>query len=170
MFELRRMFTREVEPVMHTGMDLKDVTLEEVQTEFKACVMEVLGSACIDKTCFELEIHASGPLKDGRYLLGANLRLTKWDRISGVRLLVGLPILERGARRAIAASWASGSAHFGGLWLHASGQILERDLMKELGRDLAILEKTGPYLHLDDTVWKTSSEPFRKATDWAGLN
>jgi hypothetical protein len=169
MFEMRKLFAREAKRVMHTGVDLKDVSLEEIQDETRACILEVLGSARIDRSCFDLEIRATGPLKDGLYVLNANLRLTRWERVSGVRLLMGLPILERGARRAIAASWVSSSAHFGGLWLHPSGQILERPLMKELGRDLGMLESAGAFLHMEDSAWANHSEPDRKATDWGGL-
>lgn len=168
MFEIRKLFVRGQTAGRQACTDVQDVSLEDVHDEFKACVLEVFGSARIERSCFELELHPSGPLQDGRHVLSANVRLVKWDRVSGVRLLVGLPILERGARRAIAASWASGSAHFGGLWLHPSGGILERDLMKELGRDLAMLEGAGPFSHLDSSPWSGHVElGDRQATDWA---
>jgi hypothetical protein len=167
MLELRRLFARDAAPVLNTGVDLQDISVDELQDEYRACILEVFAKARLDKSSFGLEVHASAPLKDGRRVMTANVRLVKWDRITGLRLLVGLPMLERAVRRALAGSWASSSANFGGLWLHPSAQILDRALMKELARDLAILEDAGPYVHMHDSVPSGHSDLDRKATDWS---
>jgi hypothetical protein len=171
MFEIRKLFRRNAAPFVQTGMDVGEATVEELQDEFRACILDVLGRAMINKACVDIEIRHGGQLRDGRHLLTGMLRLVKWERVSGLRLLIGLPILERGVRRLVAASWAAEAAHFGGLWMHPSGQILERPLLKELGHDLTTLENAPAFVHLDDSAWSGHSdgEPVRKATDWAAL-
>jgi hypothetical protein len=170
MFDIRKLFRRNAAPFVQTGMDVQDATVEELQDEFRACILDVLARAMVDKTCVDIEIRHGGVMRDGRHLLTGMLRLVKWDRVSGLRLLIGLPILERGVRRMVAASWAAEAAHFGGLWVHPSGQILERSLLKELGHDLTMLENAPAFVHMDDSAWSAhpDNEP-RKATDWAAL-
>jgi hypothetical protein len=60
------------------------------------------------------------------------LRLVSWERTSAIRLLLGLPILESRLRRAVRGSWLREVSHFGGVWVHASGQMQDPDAMEDL--------------------------------------
>ena len=166
MLELKKLFQREGEP-SSTGMHSKSTSIQEIQAEYRACVDEVLLRAGIAAECVDIEIRNQGELADGRPTLSVMLRLVNWERTSGLRLLLGLPMLERAARRLIGASWASEASHYTGLWVHPSGQILDRSLLKDLGADLCTLEGFQPTDH-QEPQWSAHAElePERRATDW----
>ena len=65
------------------------------------------------------------------------LRLVKWDRFSGLRMLVGLPLLEAKLRRMVRNLWLGEVSHFSGLWLHSSEQLSHTPAMTEL-RDVML--------------------------------
>jgi len=166
MLELKRLFQREGE-VASTEMDPRTTSIQEIQAEYLACIDEVLVRAAIARECVEVEIRHLGALADGRPAFSAMLRLVSWERTSGLRLLLGLPMLERAARRLCGASWAAEASHYAGLWVHPSGQILDRSLLKDLGADLSALEG---FQHTDheEPRWSVHAdlEAERRATDW----
>lgn len=166
MLELKKLFQREGE-VASTEMHPNSTSIQEIQAEYRACVDEVLARAGISSECVEIEIRHQGALADGRPLLAIMLRLVNWERTSGLRLLLGLPMLERASRRLIGASWAAEASHYTGLWVHPSGQILDRSLLKELGNDLCTLEGFQTTDH-QEAQWSVHAdlEPERRATDW----
>ena len=166
MLELKKLFQREGE-VPSTQMHPNSTSIQEIQAEYRACVDEILLRAGIDAGCVDIEIRNQGTLADGRPALAIMLRLVNWERTSGLRLLLGLPMLERAARRLIGASWASEASHYTGLWVHPSGQILDRSLLKGLGADLCALEGFQSTDH-QEPQWSAHAElePERRATDW----
>lgn len=91
--------------------------------EYRELIMDQLTRGGIGAACVDLEIREAGQLRDGRAVFLGMLRLVCWERRSAVRLLLGLPILEAKVRRQAASSWLADVSHFGGLWLHASGQL-----------------------------------------------
>ena len=75
----------------------------------------------------------------GGLLVLAVLRLRRYrlkERYALIFLLLGLPLLEAKLRRLTNGSWLKDVSHFGGLWLHASGQLQDSTALQEL-RDLA---------------------------------
>lgn len=166
MLELKKLFQREEEGAS-TEMHPNSTSIEEIQAEYRACVDEVLARAGVCSDCVEIEIRHHGVLPDGRPLMAIMLRLVSWERRSGLRLLLGLPMLERASRRLIGASWAAEASHYTGLWVHPSGQILDRSLLKALGNDLSTLEGFQATDH-QEAQWSVHAdlEPERRATDW----
>jgi len=65
----------------------------------------------------------------------------KWDRAPSVRLLLGLPILESRLRRVVRGSWLHEVSAFGGIWLHASGQLQDSAAMEDLRTLVIEIEK-----------------------------
>lgn len=166
MLELKKLFQREGE-VASTEMHPNSTSIQEIQAEYRACVDEVLRRAGIAAECVDIEIRHQGALSDGRPAIAIMLRLVSWERTSGLRLLLGLPMLERASRRLIGASWAAEASHYTGLWVHPSGQILDRALLKDLGADLCALEGFQATDH-QEPQWSVHAdlEPERRATDW----
>jgi hypothetical protein len=70
--------------------------------------------------CAHIEIRKLGRAEDGFDIFVAMVRIREWDRTSGLRLLLGLPILERRVRRSVRQTWLADLSHFTGLWVHAS--------------------------------------------------
>ena len=83
----------------------------------------------------------SGKQRDGRTTFVGMLRLVHWERMSAVRLLLGLPILESRVRRMVRGSWLHDVSHFGGIWLHASGQLQDTHAMEDLRTLVVEIEK-----------------------------
>jgi hypothetical protein len=164
MLELKKLFQREDE-ASATEMDPRSTSIPELQAEYRACIDEVLVRAAISRDCVDVEIRHLGSLGDGRPAFAAMLRLVNWERTSGLRLLLGLPMLERAARRLCGASWAAEASHYAGLWVHPSGQIIDRSLLKDLGADLCILEGFQPTDH-EEPRWSVHADLERRATDW----
>ena len=170
MFELKKLFHRDNAQHSQTEIDPNATTVEEIQAEYRACIDEVLARAGVASECVEVEIRHLGTPRDGRPAFSAMVRLVAWERHSGLRVLLGLPMLERGARRLIGASWVGDTSHFAGLWLHPSGQIIDRALLKELGADLGTLEG-APVSSVAPEQWSVHPEleGERRATDWGAL-
>jgi hypothetical protein len=56
--------------------------------------------------------------------------------------MLGLPMLDAKVRKSVAALWLADVSHFGGLWLHAGGQLQSGGPIGELRQLLVSL--TGP--------------------------
>ncbi|GAC1527629.1 MAG: hypothetical protein NVS2B4_05100 [Ramlibacter sp.] len=167
MLELKKLFQREGEAGSSTEMDPGTTSVQEIRSEYLVCIHEVLSRAGIARECVDVEIRHLGARADGRPAFAAMLRLVSWERTSGLRLLLGLPMLERAARRLCGASWAGEVSHYNGLWVHPSGQILDRALLKDLGADLSALEGFHA-AESQEPQWSVHAdlESERKATDW----
>lgn len=64
-----------------------------------------------------------GRAPDGKPVLIGMVRLATWDNRWGIRLLLGVPVLEAAVTRSVRGSWLMDYCHFGGVWLHASSQL-----------------------------------------------
>ena len=67
------------------------------------------------------------------------VRIFAWERRPALRLLLGLPLLERKIRKTIRAHWVAEVSHFGGVWLHASERLAETGAASDLRPLLATL-------------------------------
>lgn len=160
MLTVRKLFQREAVPVTEsdsTQLDPQDSSIAELQQEYRAILRDVFRKAGIDASCVDVEARHMGAVK-GRPLFYCMLRLARWERQSGLRLLVGLPHVERAARRQIAGNWVAEASHFGGLWLHPATAVLESGALKELGSLLAGLEQGAPGAPLAESMWSLPPE------------
>jgi len=115
-------------------------SLAEIKSEYAELVRERLERAGVPATCYEIEVRHMGAARDGRDVLAGMVRLTRWERQPVLRVLVGLPLLEKAVRRRVRASWLAETTWFGGLWLHASSALLADDTASELRMLIADLE------------------------------
>jgi hypothetical protein len=82
------------------------------------------------------------------------IALTQWDADCALRLLLGVGHIERAIRRALGTSWLSDTAHFGGVWVHPSNEVLERSSgLRQLASALTTLQKSRD----NESVWGGSS-------------
>lgn len=129
MFDLKKLFAREerarkgeaqeADSEYHPS-DRKGVGLE---VEYQTLIATQFRRWGILPSSVTVEVRKIGQAPDGYDVLVGMVRLSHWDRISGLRLLLGLPLLEHKVRKAVRGTWLADFSHFGGLWLHASEQL-----------------------------------------------
>jgi hypothetical protein len=137
MLDFRKFLQREPEENPETEVDTSGHSLTEVVEEYRSLLIDQLIRGGVTPDCVEIEVKQGGKLRDGRVVYIGMLRLVKWDRAPSVRLLLGLPILESRLRRVVRGSWLHEVSAFGGVWLHASGQLQDTHAMEDL-RSLVI--------------------------------
>jgi hypothetical protein len=115
--------------------------VDEIVQEYRAVISDQLARGGVLPRCVEVEVRQAGKLRDGQPMFVAMLRLTSWERTSAIRLLLGLPILESRLRRAIRGSWLRELSHFGGIWVHASGQLQDTHAMEDLRMLIVDIER-----------------------------
>jgi hypothetical protein len=89
-------------------------------------------------------VKKSGQAADGLDVFVAMVRLLKWDQHSGVRLLLGLPLMENKIRKTVRATWLADYSHFAGLWVHASETLQVPDNLRNLLSTLAPSSRESP--------------------------
>src|SRR3569832_2278500 len=132
MIGFRKFLQRESVDSPETEMGTSGHSANEAREEYHALVVDQLARGGVTRDGFELEVKPAGKLRDGRTLYVGMVRLVKWKRAPAVRLLLGLPILESRLRRVVRGSWLHEVSAFGGVWLHASGQLQDSQAMEDL--------------------------------------
>lgn len=112
-----------------------------VAVEYEALIAAQFRRFGIDPRIISLEARKVGEMGHGLDVVAGMVRILTWDRISALRLLLGLPMLEAKVRQAVSATWLADVSHFSGLWLntshdlhHAEGASELRDLIVHLAR------------------------------------
>lgn len=124
-----------------TRVDASDQQAEGLEPEFRDIIVEQLVRGGVDPDCVTLEIRQLGHATDGKQVYMGMMRLAQWNERSALRLLLGLPLLQAKVRRQVRSSWLEDLCHFGGLWLHPSGQFEETEAMERLRVLLIRLEQ-----------------------------
>jgi hypothetical protein len=86
----------------------------------------------IPETSASLEVVQVAMTPQGRGVYAGQIRLFRWDEGRAIRLLLGLPILERRVRKALQAHWVLELSHFSGLWLHAAEGVQGATAAREI--------------------------------------
>jgi len=142
MIGFRKLLQRDVpEENPETEVDASGHSTDEITEEYRSTILDQLLRGGVSPGCIELEVRPSGKARDGRVIYVGMLRLVHWERTSAVRLLLGLPILESRVRRLTRGSWLHDVSQFGGMWLHASGQLQDSGAMEELRLLVVDIEK-----------------------------
>jgi hypothetical protein len=113
-------------------------------SEYERQISLVLRRWGISENCTSIQVVPIGEGADGRQVFVALVRIAAWERRPVLRLLLGLPLLERKVRKAIRAHWVSEASHFGGLWLHASERLADTSADAELRHLIASLTHPRP--------------------------
>lgn len=128
---------REIDGAKGSGVDA-------LSSEYERQVSLVLRRWGIPESCASIEVLQIGEGADGRQVFVALVRIFAWERRPALRLLLGLPLLERKVRKAIRAHWVSELSHFGGVWLHASERLADSGADPELRHLIASLTQPRP--------------------------
>lgn len=136
-----------------TEIDLGEQSIEDIRTGLRDMVRELLEDGGVNIDCVEIEVRDVGRAHDGRHVFLGMLRLAHWHRKSALRLMIGLPLVERLLRRLLRGSWLADVSHFGGLWLHPASGMVDADVMRELREIIQAVE------HLEDSP----SQPPRES-------
>lgn len=129
----------------YRGLDApKEGAEATLPAEYERQISSVLHRWGISESCTSIQVVPIGEGADGRQVFVALVRISAWERRPVLRLLLGLPLLERKVRKAIRAHWLSEASHFGGLWLHASEGLADTSADAELRRLIASLTHPRP--------------------------
>jgi len=115
---------------------------DALQSEYERLITSVVRRWGVPESCASVEMVRLGEGPDGRQAYFAVVRIFAWDRRPALRLLLGLPLLERKVRKTIRAHWVSEVSHFGGVWLHASERLADTGAATDLRPLLATLTHT----------------------------
>lgn len=148
-----------------TGFRADGFSLDQLRDELEQLTIQVLQRAGVTPACVSVSIETVAAAAADRVpVLRAMITLVQWDTKSAMRMFLGLAHIERALHRSVAASWLSHAAHFDGVWLHPSREILQGPGMKQLASVLSSLERgtQAP----GESVWSGESafEPSAQST------
>lgn len=149
MFDLRKLFVREARRERGQALDPdsdyhpSDRKGEGLEIEYQSVIATQFRRWGLSTRSVTIEVRRIGHAPDGFDVLVGMVRLGHWDRISALRLLVGLPLLEAKVRKAVRATWLADYSHFGGLWLHSSEQVVSDPAASKELRQL-LMQLTPP--------------------------
>lgn len=135
--DLRR-FLPGAESVEHTDHDTLRESTPSVAEEYRAIIGNVLAHADV-RSCTDFKVHAVGDCDDGRPIFICAIRLIAWERDPALRLLLGLPLIEKNIRKIVTTHWLNDVSVFGGMWLHASSKLEHTTAVSELRQVLELL-------------------------------
>lgn len=141
MLDLRKFFHAEVKDDPSTEIESQGGLRRGLEEEYGELIAEQLARGGVALSCVGIEVRSVGTAPDQKPVFLGMLRLARWERRAALRLLLGLPILEAKLRRVTNGSWLKDVSHFGGLWLHASGQLQDTSAMHELRALIVDLER-----------------------------
>ncbi|MES2940652.1 MAG: hypothetical protein V4864_23440 [Pseudomonadota bacterium] len=145
MFDIKKLFAREARAQSEAGpagtptgtpdSDYQHPSAlrgEGLELEYQSLIATQFRRWGIKSMGVTIEVRKIGQATDGFDVLVGMVRLTRWDRISSLRVMLGLPLLEHRVRKAVKATWLADYSHFGGLWLRASESLQAGEGMEEL--------------------------------------
>jgi hypothetical protein len=147
MFDLRKLFLREARARRRQPLEAdsdyhpSEARGEGLEVEYQGLIATQFRRWGIETGCVTVEVRQIGRGPDGFDIFVGMVRLANWERTSGLRVLLGLPLLEARVRKAVRATWLADYSHFGGLWLHASEQIHQARESSEIGE---LLQQLAP--------------------------
>ena len=100
--------------------------------EYQKLVAHHLHRWGVPDGCAAVVVREMGRDEHGRDVFVAVVTLFKWDRDAAVKLLVGLPLFEKKIRKSLEGLWIADVSGFGGIWLHATGELQSDPAVSEL--------------------------------------
>ena len=129
MIDLKKFFIRSMTPARSrdrepdSGYHPSDRSSHGLEVEYQVLIANKFRRWGISPSCVTIEVKQLGRAPDGFDVFIGMIRLTHWHRVSALRVLIGLPLLEGKVRKSVRATWLADVSHFAGLWLHASEQL-----------------------------------------------
>ena len=149
MFDLRKFFVRTSAHLTKRDVDPdsdyhpSSKSGDGLEVEYQRLIANQFRRWGISPACATIEVRRLGQAPDGFDVLVGMVRLTRWDRISVLRVLLGLPLLEAKVRKSVRATWLADFSHFAGLWVHASEQMQPGGELRDLLNRLAPFSTTA---------------------------
>lgn len=100
--------------------------------EYQKLISHHLHRWGIPEGCVAVVVREIGRDEHGRDVFVGVVTLFQWDRDAAIRLLVGLPLFEKKIRKALQGLWIADVSGFGGIWLHAAGEMQADPAVSEL--------------------------------------
>jgi hypothetical protein len=107
-----------------------------LEGEYQRLVHELLARCGVPDGVVAIEVRQQEARRKKPTLV-AELTLQRWERDAALRVLVGLPLLERKIRKALPALWVADVSTFEGLTLKVSPALLEARPLTELRQVLS---------------------------------
>lgn len=148
MIDLRKLFIRDAR--LRRGEDPdseyhpSDRPGEGLEVEYQTLIATLFKRWGISTSCVTIEVRQLGKAPDGFDVFVGMVRIGRWDRVSALRVLLGLPLLEAKVRKTVRSTWMADFSHFGGLWLHASEQLATTPARTELRELMLQLAPPSP--------------------------
>ena len=135
-------------------------SVAEMQQGYSELIRGLLDDGGVAADAVRVEVRHVGRAADGREVFLGMLRVTRWDRKSALRVMLGQPLLDRLLRRLVHGSWLHDVSHFGGLWLHAASQIVDAEVMRELRELMQSVEQmeAGMSQPARESMWSVPPE------------
>ena len=167
MLDLKKFFARHTraataaEPDPDSNYHPSDISSEGLEVEYQKLIASQFRRWGISPACTTIEVRKLGRAPDGFDVFVGMVRMTGWERLSGLRLLLGLPLLEAKVLKTVRGTWLADFSHFGGLWLHAAEHTQPTQDLRNLIIQLAPLPAapTGACPAHDASAWPSSSVP-----------
>jgi hypothetical protein len=157
--DLLRLFQREQDEPPATQADLGGTRPADVQAGYRDLLAELLDAGGVPVDSVDVEVRYLGKARDGLQVFLGMLRLRRWQRKASLRLMIGLPLLEHAVRRRLRGSWLRDVSHFGGVWLHPSGQMLDEVTVREVRALLQTLEASdATAASPNESIWSLPPE------------
>jgi hypothetical protein len=112
----------------------------------------------IPESVASLEVTQVALTPRGRGVYAAHIRLLKWQEGPAVRLLLGLPLLERKVRKRMQSHWVLEMSHFAGLWLQAADGAQGTQAVRDIRMCLQQLKRSGESSNTDDSDVQLSQD------------
>ena len=119
--------------------------------EYSKVVEEEMHRMGIPASLASLQVTQVAMTPQGRGVYAAHIRLLKWHGGPAVRLLLGLPILDRSVRKRLQAHWVLEMSHFAGLWLQAADGAQGADAVRDIRGCLDQLKRSASHYGVDAT-------------------
>lgn len=133
---IRNLFTRWL-PHRHGAAEhqtdyqgLLDEAPATLDAEYQRLIVNQLARWGVSERLVSVKVHQAGRRK--KPVFSAVLTIQGWERDAVLRVLIGLPLLERKVRRAVADLWIADVSTFDGLLVRIAPQLHESPACSEL--------------------------------------
>lgn len=125
-----------------------------LEGEYRRIVTEQIRRWGVPDSCVTVDVRGDGEPK-GREAFVATLVVYAWDRDAVLRLLLGLPMLEKKIRKSLESQWVGDVSRFDGLLLKMTPALQSREPTQQLRHLLVSL--TGPRASHGDSEGESQS-------------
>lgn len=105
---------------------------ENLHIHYCSLIRKTLQQCGVRSETLQIELRCVDKASDGKPVYSAMIYIAQWERVSVLRLLIGLPLIETRLREAARSSWMASQSHFVGIWLHASSRLEAPDELRSI--------------------------------------